>query len=317
MQNSERSSPGPGVEASVVIATQDRKDALRQVINSLMHQTLRPEIVVLDDCSRDGTPEMVRSEFPDVQLVTTDAPLGYVAHRTEGGRRAHGRIIFFLDDDMVLESNETLEHTLGEFDHPRVGALAIPFMEAWDREVRFRAPAPTPPFATFRFAGGSSAVRRDVFLAVGGFRPELFLLGEESDYCLRMLAAGFVTRLGTAPPMLHLRLPPDDLRAKAFYGRRNDVLYAWRNVPMPYLPMRLVKVAAQSAVVGATFREPVAAARGTARGVWQAARDPGQRDPVSRDVYRLAHRLKKRHAIPIHETEHELPSPRPTAPVEA
>jgi len=317
MQNSKRSSSAPEVEASVVIATQDRRDALRQVIESLLGQTLHSEILVLDDCSRDGTADMVRSEFPDVRLVTSDAALGYVAHRTEGGRRARGAVVFFLDDDMVLESNRTLEHALSEFDHPRVGALALPFMEASDRQVRFRAPAPSPQFATFRFAGGSSAVRRDVFLAVGGFRPELFLLGEESDYCLRMLAAGFVTRLGTAPAMLHLRLPPDDLRAKAFYGRRNDVLYAWRNVPMPYLPVRLVKVATQSAVTGAAFREPLAAARGTARGVWQAARDPSQRDPVSRHVYRLAHRLKKRHAIPIHEMEHELPPLRPTAPVEA
>jgi hypothetical protein len=185
----------------------------------------------------------------------------------------------------------------------------MPFMESWDTpRVRFRAPNTNGVFATFRFAAGASAVRRDLFLSLGGFRPELVVQGEETDFCLRLLARGFVVRLGTADPLLHLRLPPDDLAAKAMYGARNELLYAWRNVPMPYLPVRLTKVVARALMVGASSRHPLSAISGLWQGFKRTVGAPDQRRPVERGVYRLAHELKKREAIPFEEIEPQLRS---------
>ena len=55
---------------SLVISVWNRKDDLRENLRSCLQQTVpADEIVVVDNCSHDGTPEMVRAEFPQVKLV--------------------------------------------------------------------------------------------------------------------------------------------------------------------------------------------------------------------------------------------------------
>ena len=77
------------------------------------------------------------------------------------------------------------------------------------------------------FVGAAHAVRRDVFLKVGGYREHFFFMGEEGDLCLRMMQAGYVTRLGRADPIYHLESSRRDLSRAGFSGRRNDILFAW------------------------------------------------------------------------------------------
>jgi glycosyltransferase involved in cell wall biosynthesis len=294
--------------ASVAIVTKDRRDILRDALSSIFGQTVTPEVLVLDDGSTDGTGDLVRKEFPKVRLFRAAVPRGPCAQRTALARLASGPIIVFFDDDVVLESSHTLELTLGNFDHDRVGAVAIPYMEAHEApHVRHESPASEPAYATFPFVAVAYAARREALIRIGGFRADLFAQAEEPDLCLRMLAAGLVTRLGTAPPLLHLGSPPYDLDAKVFLGTRNQLLYAWRNVPMPYLPVRLVTLLARAAFDSARFREPGAAVRGLTQGLRRIASGKARRQPVGRGVYRLAHALKTRRAVPLPEIEGRLP----------
>ena len=55
---------------SLVISVWNRKDDLRDNLNAIAAQTVQPdEVIVVDNCSKDGTPEMVRAEFPRVKLI--------------------------------------------------------------------------------------------------------------------------------------------------------------------------------------------------------------------------------------------------------
>ena len=82
---------------------------------------------------------------------------------------------------------------------------------------------------------------------VGGYREALVHQGEEGDYCLRMLDAGFIVRLGSADPIHHFESPRRDFRRMDYFGVRNAVLFVWQNVPMPYLwwhlPALIVRLA--------------------------------------------------------------------------
>jgi hypothetical protein len=60
------------------------------------------------------------------------------------------------------------------------------------------------------------------------------------DFCLRLLAHGWFVRLGTGDAIIHHETPSRDWSRMDFYGRRNDIIFAWRNVPMPYMPTHLV-----------------------------------------------------------------------------
>lgn len=225
---------------TVLITTRNRKDELRRALKSAVGQTATAEVLVLDDGSTDGTAGMVRAEFPGVKLYRFEESKGLIVRRNEGARLAAGDIIFSIDDDAEFSTPHIVEQTLKEFDHPRVGAVAIPFIEPNKaNQLLQRAPSADKIWATDSYIGTAHALRRDLFLKLDGYREHLVHQGEEGDYCIRMLDAGYFVRLGNADPIRHFESPKRDLQRMDFYGCRNSILFAWQNVPASRLPLHL------------------------------------------------------------------------------
>jgi glycosyltransferase involved in cell wall biosynthesis len=299
--------------ASVVIPTYNRKDCLRQAIASAFTQTVPIEVIVLDDGSTDGTPDMVRSEFPQVTFEQHPGPNGPAFLRNRGSALARAQVLFPIDDDSVLASPHTIEQTLREFDeHPRVGAVGIPFINVRiDQDVRQRDESPTGIHCERAYVGAAHAVRRDLFLAFGGYRPQLFYMGEEGDFCARLLDHGYVVRLGRADPIHHLESPSRSLFRADTFGRRNDVLFAVHNIPMPYFPLHLLVTTYRGLIFGMKVRRFGRMARGLASGWAAIPREWRNRAPVSKDTYRLIRRMRHVPAIPLEEIEPLLGPIRP------
>ena len=118
------------VRASVIIATRNRKEELQIALSSALGQTVRPEVVVIDDGSTDGTAHNVRANFPSVRLERSETSQGYIVQRNRGAHLAKGRILFSIDDDAEFSTPRIVEQTLRDFDDPRIGAVAIPYLEA-------------------------------------------------------------------------------------------------------------------------------------------------------------------------------------------
>jgi glycosyltransferase involved in cell wall biosynthesis len=229
------------VKASVVITTRNRKEELRVALRSAFAQTAQPEVLVMDDGSNDGTAEMVRSEFPNVVLHRFVESKGLIVRRNEGARLATRDIVFSIDDDAEFSTPKVVEQTMREFDDPRIGAVAIPYIEPHkDNRLLQKAPDEKTVWITDRFIGTAHAVRRDLFLKLGGYREPLVHQGEEGDYCIRMLDAGYFVRLGNADAIIHHESPKRDLRRMDYYGCRNAILFAWQNVPGRYFPLHLL-----------------------------------------------------------------------------
>lgn len=89
-------------DVSVVVATRDRAEPLRVLLDALAAQTLareRFEVIVADDGSRDETPELLaRSGIVDRSLRHHDSR-GPAAARNAGWRAARARLVAFTDDD--------------------------------------------------------------------------------------------------------------------------------------------------------------------------------------------------------------------------
>lgn len=58
-------------------------------------------------------------------------------------------------------------------------------------------------WVTDSFRGTSYALKRDVFLRLGGYREQIIHQGEESDFCIRLLDRGFIARLGFGDMIIH------------------------------------------------------------------------------------------------------------------
>jgi glycosyltransferase involved in cell wall biosynthesis len=280
-------------QASVVIPTYNRKDCLRDAINSALAQTVPVEIIVMDDGSTDGTAEMVAREFPRVRFERHSGPNGPSFLRNRGSELAASPILFPIDDDSLFASPRTVEQTLADFDHPRVGVVAIPFIDVkYNQNVKQLAPSASGVQILPDYVGASHAVRRDLFLKLGGYRRQLFYMGEERDYSIRMLDAGFVVRLGHADPIHHFESPHRSLFRADFYGRRNDVLYAVHNVPARFLPLHLAATTLVGLKFGFKVRRPMRMIRGLLSGWLAAIPELANRRAVSPQIYKLSRRLR-------------------------
>ncbi len=295
--------------ASVVIATRSRTEELGHLLCSLEVQTVPVEIHVMDDGSDDATALLISRDFPSVFYHRVAANRGPSFQRNRGIEFARCNIVFAVDDDTAFPSRLTVEQTVQEFDHPRVGAVGIPFINVRkDLQIRQRAPSPAEIYAVHAYVGAAHALRRDIFVSLGGYREHFFYNGEEGEYCLRQLNAGYLTRLGRADPIHHFESPLRDASLQNRLGRRNDILFAWHNVPMPWLPIHMAGTAVNSAIGGFVAGNPWLNIKGTINGLALCARGLGERNPVPASVYKLHRRLKKKGPAVLSAIEHLMPS---------
>src|SRR5439155_11754789 len=99
-----------GPEVCVVVATRNRAERLRLLLDSLRSQSLPRsafEVVVVDDGSTDGTPgvlgeEAARGELP-LRVIRQDRSAGVAGARNAGWRAGGGRLVAFVDDDCVAD----------------------------------------------------------------------------------------------------------------------------------------------------------------------------------------------------------------------
>ncbi|MBP7003117.1 glycosyltransferase family 2 protein [Amaricoccus sp.] len=91
--------PSPAV--TVVIPAYDRAATIRPAIESVLRQTWRDfELVVVDDGSRDGTPDVVRAiDDPRLRLIETPRNMGASAARNLGAEEARAPWVAFQDSD--------------------------------------------------------------------------------------------------------------------------------------------------------------------------------------------------------------------------
>ena len=294
--------------ATVLITTKNRKEELRAAIASALTQSVAVEVLVVDDGSTDGTAEMVRAEFPQARLERFEQSGGYITRRNLGAEMASTPYVFSIDDDAAFPSRFTVEQTLAEFSHPRIGAVAIPFINVRQNPaVLQKAPDTAKIWLTQSYIGTAHALRRDVFLKLGGYRPYLIHQGEEGDFCSRLLDAGYVVRLGNADPIHHFESPRRDFRRMDFYGRRNDILYVWHNVPWPNFPVHLLAVTAHGVNFALRCGRPWHHFKGLIAGYAACFSYWSKRRPVSRAAYGLTRRLRKSGPISLDELEPLLP----------
>jgi len=296
------------VKATVVIVTKNRMLDLRCAISSALKQTATPEVLVIDDASTDGTSEMVRSEFPEVRLDQSAHSLGCIVQRNRAASLTAADIIISLDDDAIFSSPRVVEQAVAAFGHPRVAAVAIPYMEPHKTEQMLQtAPDNQGIWVSDSFRGTSHALRRDVFLGVGGYREQLVHFGEELDFCMRLLEKGLVVRLGQGDHIIHYESQQRDWSRINYYGRRNDILFAWHNVPAMFAPRHLIGTTING-VRWSIAAKSMAMIRGTFAGYTDLAQLWNERAPVSVAVYRLHRQLKKQGPRLLSEIEHLLPA---------
>lgn len=94
---------------SLVISVWNRQADLRDNLRACLQQTVpADEIIVVDNCSLDGTKEMVRAEFPQVKLVCMPhSAYGACETFNIGFASAGGEFVGILDDDVYCRQGSS------------------------------------------------------------------------------------------------------------------------------------------------------------------------------------------------------------------
>ena len=303
-------------QASFVIPTRGRVQLVIDLLRTIERQTVAAEVLVMDDGGSNELAEMLARDFPAASYHSLGTGRGPGFQRNRGIELATAETVFAVDDDTVLPSAHTVRQTIAEFSDPRIAAVAIPYANVrYETAVRHRAPDTASVWVIHAFTGASHAIRRSAFLEAGGYREPFFYMGEEGDLCLRLLNRGYVVRVGAADPIHHLESPLRNSALADFCGRRNDLAFAWHNVPSGQLPLHLVGTTINGLVSSVQAPNTFSALRGMASGYAEIAKGRVVRDPVSPEVYRLQRLLKKSGPLRLEEIEDRLPRRRADSPL--
>jgi GT2 family glycosyltransferase len=211
-------------DISIVIVSFNTRDVLRECLQSVDREStgLRVEVLVVDNQSHDGSPEMAAKEFPHVRLIRSKANLGFAAANNLALAEAQGRYIVLLNSDAFLCPN-ALRLAVEKMDqHPKValaGARLVGRDFSWQPSARMFPNILTDAFVFSGLAGkhpksrlfgrfdrtwadplepaevdwvpgAFSIIRAGILAEAGGFDPQFFLYSEEVDLCRRIKRAG-------------------------------------------------------------------------------------------------------------------------------
>lgn len=141
IMNEEENIVSDGGLVSIIITTYNRKEFLVTAINSILNQTYKNiEIIVIDDCSSDGTKNLFNNVFKDTRIIY---------HRNESNKGCglsrlyafehycKGKYIIFMDDDDFYIDNDYINNAVKI--HNLIGNLAFvaadTFIEYPDRVI--------------------------------------------------------------------------------------------------------------------------------------------------------------------------------------
>ena len=210
---------------SVVIPTYNRADMLVRCVGSILATDYPAlEVIVVDDCSPDGTAERVAREFGSdrrVRCIRNARNLQLAASRNAGARAATREWIFFLDDDNIVHPDifEEFEKTSRRRPNAAfIAPLAIHRRQGsegeiwtigsdfnrWTSQPKDRAshlplkdlPADVTEYDT-TYSPNGFLVRREAFERVGGCDESFGIMFDESDFGWRIGEAGYEMVIST------------------------------------------------------------------------------------------------------------------------
>jgi GT2 family glycosyltransferase len=239
------------VRLTIGITTRNRPDALERCLRSLaVVAHLSPEVLVFDDASSPPVIDRLGTwRVPvRVRVLRDDRAPGVIVGRNRLMREASASAVLLMDDDAAILESEAIERALQLLDDDRqLGAIGFAQCDLtgarWDD--RMQPGHSRVACYVAAFIGFAHLLRREVFTLVGGYRESFEFYGEEKEFCLRLIEAGY--RTVYLPDALVIHAPDPGGRSPQRYLRyvtRNDCLAALYNEPLRrvvwLLPARLV-----------------------------------------------------------------------------
>src|SRR5438270_11756771 len=209
---------------SVVIVAWNAKKYVSECLSSLQEYCadVCSEVIVVDNASTDGTPEMIATVFPDFKLIHNAQNYGFAKANNIGIAVSSGEYICLVNSDVKFIGNCISAMLRYMIENPDVAMLGPKMLGATGEVRRSTMRFPTvwnnlcralgldvafkksPMFGGWMMAdfdhqstspvevlnGWFLLVRKDAIERVGVLDPQFFMYGEDMDWCYRFRQCG-------------------------------------------------------------------------------------------------------------------------------
>ncbi|MCM2273125.1 MAG: glycosyltransferase family 2 protein [candidate division Zixibacteria bacterium] len=211
----------PTDSVSVILVTFNSQGTIERCVRSIPRSgpELAVQVIVVDNGSTDGTLESVRQSIPDAVILQNETNLGFAAACNQGAESATGEWLFFLNPDVVLDTDSlnTLITTMKRMQRVGLASMRLRFPDGSFQANCRNFPTVTnllfsrgsvmgrllwsrldPKATTYTLAdfpdvtavpavsATAAAINRELFRSMHRFDSRYFMYMEDTDLCYRL-----------------------------------------------------------------------------------------------------------------------------------
>lgn len=202
----------------IIVSFQSRHD-LAECLCRIHENGLIGRVIVADNDSRDGTPDLVRRSFPGATLLSMPRNVGFARACNRAVAMSKSKYCLFLNPDSRISAGTVDELVRFAEEHPRVGIIGPQVLDQdgrtrqlscrrfptigslffhrfsilnllfpenrWRKDYLLVSQSSSEATRVDWVSGCCMLARREMLEALGGFDEQFFLFSEDVDLCLR------------------------------------------------------------------------------------------------------------------------------------
>jgi len=241
---------------SIIIVNWNAKKYLKSCIDSLLAQTYQNyEIIVVDNASSDDSVKFLEKEFSSIKIIKNKKNLGFAEGNNIGIKNSKGDLIALFNPDAIADKDWLSNLVQKIQSSNKIGGVAGKIFylnEKFGKNAVFCTWSKLDPYSAMPYnfhndepssnvdylSGAAMLVKKEVIDKVGFLDPEYFLYFEETDWCARMIRAGYDLKYVLNANVRHeVSSTISDDEKKIYFMERSRIRFALKNFDLSYLPI--------------------------------------------------------------------------------
>ena len=227
-----------------------------ELIDSLPLEDRSIEVIVVDNASKNNEASIIEERYPAIKVIKSKENLGFAGGNNLGIKAAHGKYLFFINNDTILQPQASdISHLILRLESDEsIGIVCPKIRFAWnDNPIQFAGYTPLSRFTmrnrsigfgekdhgqydtahpTPYAHGAAMLVKRNAIEKVGLMPECYFLYYEELDWSMMFTRTGYSIWYEPACTIYHKESQSTGQQSplKAYYLTRNRLLFVKRNI---------------------------------------------------------------------------------------
>ncbi len=254
-------------KVTVVIPNYNGINYIKKCMDSLQNQTFKDfEILVVDNCSVDGSYEFIKENYPDVMLIPMDKNYGFSIAVNVGIKKSRTPYVILLNNDTEVDKDyvgELYNHISKSKKIFSVSSKMISYNErdimddagdlytiigwGFQRGVGQNIDKYNEPCRVFSACAGAAIYRRDVFKKIGLFDKMHFAYLEDIDVGYRAKIHGYRNEYCPSAKVYHIGSATSGSKYNDFkvkLAARNSIYLNYKNMPVFQLMINALPICA-------------------------------------------------------------------------